>query len=160
MREGDFESDWARLHRWTFEWTMQEISTVVSAFAGQPVGNVNAINVIERGPSGRALRIEYVTDAGTFVSTKDAIRASLRFIGANGAMSNLPSTLFFVEPAEDPKTKELVGYRAYGGGFGHGVGLSQTGAVGMAQKGHSYEEILKHYYRDIELAPDYGAASP
>ncbi len=39
----------------------------------------------------------------------------------------------------------------YGGGFGHGVGLSQTGAVGMAQHGATYEEILRHYYRGVEL---------
>lgn len=40
---------------------------------------------------------------------------------------------------------------AYGGGWGHGVGMSQTGAVGMAERGRTYEEILKHYYRGIEL---------
>jgi SpoIID/LytB domain protein len=43
----------------------------------------------------------------------------------------------------------------YGGGFGHGVGLSQTGAVGMAEKGHAYDEILKHYYQGIELTKWY-----
>ena len=43
----------------------------------------------------------------------------------------------------------------YGGGFGHGVGLSQTGAVGMAEKGATFEEILKHYYQGIELTTLY-----
>ena len=38
-----------------------------------------------------------------------------------------------------------------GGGFGHGVGMSQTGAVGMASRGYGYERILRHYYRGIEL---------
>ena len=150
-REGDFESDWASLHRWTFEWTMSEISGVISAFAQQPVGKVAAINVVERGPSGRALRVEYVTEAGTFTSTRDQTRAALRFINAAGNPSNLPSTLFFIEPIEDQPSREIVGFRAYGGGFGHGVGLSQTGAVGMAQKGRAYGDILRHYYRDVEL---------
>jgi stage II sporulation protein D len=154
-REGDFESDWASLHRWTFEWTMAEISTVISAIPGHAVGKVTAINVLERGPSGRVLKIEYVTDAGTFSSTKDQIRASLRFINASGNPANLPSTLFFIEPIEEHKTGEIVGYRAYGGGFGHGVGLSQTGAVGMAEKGRVYDEILRHYYRGIELVTWY-----
>jgi stage II sporulation protein D len=154
-REGDFESDWARFHRWTFEWTMAEISQVISAYAGQPVGQVLAINVLERGPSGRVLRIEYVTEAGTFTDTRDRIRASLKYFNASGAPTNLLSTLFFVEPVLDPRTKATTGYRVYGGGFGHGVGLSQTGAVGMAQKGHTYDEILRHYYRDVELVAGY-----
>jgi stage II sporulation protein D len=154
-KEGDFESDWARLHRWTFAWTMDEMTEVISDFAQEPVGKVTAIEVLSRGPSGRVIDIKYVTEAGDFVSSKGGIRSSLKFIDASGTLANLPSTLLFIEPLTDPKTKELVGYRVYGGGFGHGVGLSQTGAVGMAQKGHSHEEILKHYYRGIELTAAY-----
>ena len=155
VKEGDFESDWARFHRWTFEWTMDEISGVLSTWAGQPVGHVHAITVLERGPSGRATRIEYVTDAGTFTDTRDRIRSSLRYINASGNPANLLSTLFFIEPVHETGTGALAGFRVYGGGFGHGVGLAQTGAVGMAQKGRTYEEILRHYYRGIELTTGY-----
>jgi stage II sporulation protein D len=56
----------------------------------------------------------------------------------------------YIEPVHD-KTKELTGFVAWGGGFGHGVGMSQTGAVGMAEKKATYAEILAHYYRGIEL---------
>ena len=55
----------------------------------------------------------------------------------------------------DPRTKELEGFRAYGGGFGHGVGLSQTGAVGMAEKGATFDEILRHYYRGVDVTQWY-----
>jgi stage II sporulation protein D len=48
-----------------------------------------------------------------------------------------------------------VGFEAFGGGWGHGVGLCQTGAVGMAEKGATYDEILKHYYQGIDLATWY-----
>ena len=150
-KEGDFESDWAGFHRWSFEWTAQEISDVISAYAGQPVGKGLAIEVTERGPSGRATAIRYVTEAGTFTDTRDHIRTSLKFINASGAQQSLLSTMFFIEPVLDRKTGEVDGFVAYGGGFGHGVGLSQTGAVGMAEKGRGYEEILKHYYQGIEL---------
>ena len=61
------------------------------------------------------------------------------------------STLFDIEPVVDAHTKAVTGWIAYGGGWGHGVGMSQTGAVGMAEKRHSYEEILAHYYRGIVL---------
>ncbi|HEU4557751.1 MAG TPA: SpoIID/LytB domain-containing protein [Longimicrobium sp.] len=154
-KEGDFESNWASLHRWHFEWSADEISAVISAYAQQPVGKVLAINVTERGPSGRALAIEYVTEAGTFTDTKDRIRTSLKFINASGAQQSLPSTMFYIEPVLDRKTGEVEGFEAWGGGFGHGVGLSQTGAVGMAEKGRTYDEILKHYYRDIDLVAWY-----
>lgn len=149
--EGDFEADWSRYHRWVYEWTAEEIARVIGEATGASVTRVDAINVLERGPSGRVLKIEYVTDAGTFYEYKDRIRSSLRYVTSSGSLASLRSTLFFIEPVTDPRTKTLMGFKAYGGGWGHGVGLSQTGAVGMAEKGKSYEEILKHYYQGISL---------
>ena len=152
---GSFESDWSRYHRWTFEWTAEEISAVLSAAYGQPVGTVHAINVLQRGPSGRVMEIEFVTDAGRFYQTKDRIRSTLRYINADGAQASLLSTLFYVEPMMNSATNSVSGFRVYGGGWGHGVGLGQTGAVGMADKGASYDAILKHYYRGIDLVAWY-----
>lgn len=151
QHSGSFESDWSRYHRWTFEWTAQEISDVLSASYGQPVGTVHEINVLQRGPSGRVLQIEFVTDAGRFYQTKDRIRSTLKYINADGAQASLLSTLFYIEPVVDMSTKTLTGFRVYGGGWGHGVGMGQTGAVGMADKGATYDEILKHYYQGIDL---------
>ncbi|MBW3571519.1 MAG: SpoIID/LytB domain-containing protein [Gemmatimonadetes bacterium] len=153
--EGDYESDWSRYHRWTFEWSAAEISAVISRHAQRDVGRVLEINVLERGPSGRVLVIEYVTENGIFRSTRNGIRSSLQFINASGAYENLRSTLFFIEPVKDPRTREVVGFKAYGGGWGHGVGLSQTGAAGMATRGRSYDEILRHYYQGIDLVREY-----
>jgi stage II sporulation protein D len=155
VRDADSEFEWSRFHRWTFDWTMSQMTTVISAFAGQPVGAVTAINVVQRGPSGRVLHIEYVTEAGTFFSLKDQIRSSLKFFNASGVATNLLSTLFVIEPIHAPGTNALVGYRAYGGGFGHGVGMSQTGAVGMAERGLTYDQILRYYYRGIALTKWY-----
>ena len=155
FKGGDYEADWSRYHRWTFEWTAEEITRAISAWRGTDVGTVHEINVLERGPSGRVLLIEYVTDAGTFTATKDAIRSSLRFINATGGLSSMLSTLFYIEPVTDKQTNEVTGFAAWGGGWGHGVGLSQTGAVGMAVKKATYTEILNHYYRDITLEPGY-----
>jgi stage II sporulation protein D len=45
----------------------------------------------------------------------------------------------------------------YGRGFGHGVGMSQWGAQGMALSGANYEQILKHYYQGIALTNIGGA---
>ena len=48
----------------------------------------------------------------------------------------------------------MVGYYVMGGGFGHGVGLSQNGAKHMALAGSSYLEILEKYYTDGSVSPD------
>ncbi|HEX2207353.1 MAG TPA: SpoIID/LytB domain-containing protein [Longimicrobium sp.] len=154
-KNGDWEGDWSRYHRWSFQWTADEISDVISLYAGQDVGRVLAINVVERSNSGRVRLIEYVTEAGTFTDTKDRVRTSLKYVGADGGFYSLLSTLFVIEPVMDRRTGEVRGFEAFGGGWGHGVGLSQTGAVGMAEKGYSYEEILRHYYQGIDLTTWY-----
>ncbi len=137
-------------HRWNYRWTMAQISCVVGDFANKPVGKVNAINVLGRSATGRVTQIEYVTDAGTFVDNRGAIRSSLAYVNASGVPTLLPSNLFVVERVTDA-SGALTGYAVYGGGNGHGAGLAQTGAVGMARAGHSYDQILKKYYTGIAL---------
>ena len=149
--EGDFESDWSSRHRWYVDWSADEIRQSLSNYYKRDVGPVLAINVPERSSSGRALRMEFVTADSTYVSHKDLIRSALKWYTASGTLTSLNSTLVFVQPVLDRKTKEVIGFEAWGGGWGHGVGLSQTGAVGMAEKGDTYDQILKHYYRGITL---------
>ncbi|MGB9802709.1 MAG: stage II sporulation protein SpoIID, partial [Desulfofundulus sp.] len=43
-----------------------------------------------------------------------------------------------------------------GNGWGHGLGMSQYGALGMASRGYNYQEILKYYYSGVQIVPDYG----
>ena len=71
--------------------------------------------------------------------------------GSTGDGGNLlPSGYFVLEPAE--ADGELTGYRVYGGGLGHGAGMSQNGARIMAEQGSGYEEILQYFYNGIRLA--------
>lgn len=149
--EGDFESDWSRYHRWTVDWTAAEMAQILSATYGAPVTTVNAISVTDRADQGRVRRIEFDTDAGVLVGLKDNIRSRLQYYDVNGSRAPLRSTLFYIEEVRDPRTKALTGWKAYGGGWGHGVGMSQTGAVGMAERGRTYQEILRHYYQGSSL---------
>ncbi len=62
-------------------------------------------------------------------------------------------------PAEDPLAAPLLllpSLEVSGRGFGHGVGMSQWGAYALAQRGHDYRAILRHYYRGTELAAYFG----
>lgn len=138
-------------HRWNYSWTMAQMSCVVSDFANKNVGNVTAINVLARSStSGRVTQIEFVTDAGTFTQTGTAIRSAMPYINSSGVPTMLPSTLFVVERLTS-SSGALTGYRVYGGGNGHGAGLAQTGAVGMARAGATYQQILQKYYTGVTL---------
>ncbi len=96
------------------------------------------LNSIERGSSGRVTKLEIQTNKvnKSIVLVKDDIRRVLNFI---------PSNLFTINKLSDDF------WLLRGGGFGHGVGLSQSGAIEMAKLGFSYEQILNHYYRDAKL---------
>ncbi|MCK8828207.1 SpoIID/LytB domain-containing protein [Natroniella acetigena] len=61
----------------------------------------------------------------------------------------LRSNRFWIQPQYE--AGELVGYKFYGSGWGHSVGMDQTAAGGMVSQGYSYQEILKHFYTDIEI---------
>ncbi|MCR8539231.1 MAG: SpoIID/LytB domain-containing protein [Prochlorococcus marinus CUG1439] len=100
--------------------------------------NVLDLNAIERGSSGRVTKLEIQTNKvnKSIILVKDDIRRVLSF---------LPSNLFTINKLSDDL------WLLKGGGFGHGVGLSQSGAIEMADLGFSYEQILNHYYRDAKL---------
>ena len=138
-------------HRWNYTWTMAQMSCVVGDFADRAVGNVTAINILSRSAtSGRVTQIQFVTDGGTFTETGTAIRSAMPYINTSGVPTLLPSTLFVIERLTNA-SGQLTGYRAYGGGNGHGAGMAQTGAVGMARAGHTYQQILQKYYTGIAL---------
>ena len=61
----------------------------------------------------------------------------------------LPSAFFYLQPVTEGKI--LTGYEIFGGGYGHGEGMSQNGARNMAEQGENCEEILKNYYGEIEI---------
>lgn len=150
-----FDPDRPRYHRWMVEWSPAELTSMISTFAKRNVGLVRAIEVVQRGPSGRIISLQFVTDSGTVQASMGVIRSALRYVNPSGAFVNLPSTLFFIEPVEQGGAPVPGSFRVYGGGFGHGTGMAQVGAVLMARAGKGYEQILKHYYTGIELVRAY-----
>ncbi|MCI9068655.1 MAG: hypothetical protein HFI65_08335, partial [Lachnospiraceae bacterium] len=60
-----------------------------------------------------------------------------------------PSASVWLEELKDGET--LTGYLFHGGGYGHGVGMSQTGASALAGQGKGYEEILQYFYPGTEI---------
>ena len=64
----------------------------------------------------------------------------------------LPSAFFVIEPSHDKKN--MIGYNIIGGGFGHGVGMSQNGAKNMALQGLGAEQILNFFYEGCKICSE------
>lgn len=150
-----FDLDRPRYHRWMVEWSPAELTSMISTFASKDVGVVRDLRVVQRGPSGRIITLEFVTDAGPVTASMGTIRSALRYVNPSGAFVNLPSTLFFIEPVSREGVVVPGSFRVFGGGFGHGTGMAQVGAVLMAKAGKNYEQILRHFYTGIELTRAY-----
>ncbi len=104
--------------------------------------------VLSRGVSGRVGKIRIAGDRETAEVEGLAVRWTL----------DVPDTLFTVKRLEPPGREP--GWLFTGRGWGHGVGMCQVGAFGMAQRGQGYREILTHYYSGVELGRVREAATP
>ncbi|MCG9969827.1 SpoIID/LytB domain-containing protein [Pelotomaculum terephthalicicum JT] len=109
------------------------IDTVYTASGAR----VKKLTVSGVGTDDKPLRIE--------IANADNVRIAL----------GLKSALFTLKKGYD-KDKNLTGVNITGSGWGHGLGLSQWGANGMARQGYNYQEILKYYYSNIKIAENYG----
>ncbi|WP_167958809.1 SpoIID/LytB domain-containing protein [Anaerosporobacter faecicola] len=68
-------------------------------------------------------------------------------------MSLLPSAFIILD--EIKKDDQLTGYKIRGGGYGHGVGMSQNGVKAMVEDGFAYKDILEHYYSGVTISSIY-----
>lgn len=145
-REGFNESTW-NTFRWHKETPIDDINRLLQRFLeikNSPYAKFNtveAMSVVKRSRSGRILELRVKTDIGTFTLEKDEIRS---------AFAAPRSTLFYIEPLKKG-TANLWGYAFIGGGLGHGVGLSQTGAQNLAKLGWSNSRILEFYYPGTQI---------
>ncbi len=124
------------------------------------VGSVESIHVLERGEGGVASLVEICGSEGTVrLLLQSAIREVLgseryvydRIDGSEvTGRANLASAYFCLEPVYT--TGELTEYRFYGGGSGHGVGMSQNCANALGQSGITAEEMLKFFYPGTTVA--------
>ncbi len=150
-------------YRWERVWTADELKNALqSTLAAQsatgfvkPAFNKSdklddlvEIKVLKRGDSGKIIEMEIVTRSQTYKVYKELVVR--RLITKDGKA--LPSANVVFDNKYD-ENGLLTGVHAYGGGFGHGVGLSQFGAGFMGSELHmSYDKILQHYYSGVTLS--------
>ena len=123
------------------------------------IGTITDIYVAKRGAGGVADELVIATDAGSYkVISEYNIRAVLcdgqskavRQDGSEVSCPNLLPSGFFIISTGKAK-KNVVGYSIIGGGFGHGVGMSQNGARRMAEAGRTAGEILRFFYAGCNI---------
>jgi len=107
------------------------------------IGTLYDVNVKKVGYSRRPIELEIIGSNGTKTLKGGKIRSALR----------LPEQLFVMNKRYSGNT--VVSYTFTGRGWGHGVGMCQFGAFGMAKMGVKYDEIIKHYYTGVELTKAY-----
>lgn len=142
-----------------YRWNVTTNAQILTANIGG-VGEVSSIQVTERGSGGVAQKLLVRGSTGEkTISGQNAIRAalgdaSLTINRGDGkttdGWSSLPSGFLAVEAAGTNDAGVKL-FKIYGGGYGHGVGMSQNGAQGMAKDGMGYEEILTFFYDGISV---------
>ena len=118
-------------YSWELTLSRKQIYKRLKAY-GLPVVSLRDITPDERAPTGRIKTLRVVQDGDSFVLTGNSFRLML-------GPGQLKSANFDVTRTKDT-------FIFHGKGYGHGVGMSQWGAHGMARSGYSFEDILRFYY--------------
>jgi stage II sporulation protein D len=147
----NYDQETPDFYRWETTLTQAEIKSLLLNKVGIDVGDVLDLIPVERGVSGRLIRLKIVGSKRSItIGNELEIRKAL-------SKSHLYSSAFVVEkkmPAEK-KNNTPDAFVLKGAGWGHGVGLCQIGAAVMSTKGYSYQEILTHYFPSSKLEKIY-----
>lgn len=131
-------------YRWEVTLTQAEARQLIEERTGLQFGGIRDLQPVERGASGRLIRLRVVGEERQLIVGKELeIRRLL-------SPTHLFSSAFIVERQDVSADGLPARFHLIGAGWGHGVGLCQIGAAVMASKGFSYQEILKHYYKDAQ----------
>ena len=147
-------------YRWHIYLSAKQIENSVYNTTGVNVGEVNRIEINRRGTGGIVSQLTVYGDNRQIVmQNQNEIRKALcscygELHLCDGQKRNeiamLPSAFIYIEKISDEESE--TGFKIYGGGFGHGSGMSQNGAIELANKGLSYKKILKKFYYGIKFA--------
>lgn len=140
----DYDRETTSFYRWRVAYTQDELAGLVHQRTGIDFGAIVALEPIERGASGRLVRLNIVGTKRTMTIGKELeIRRTL-------SPSHLYSSAFVVDalPQRNGVPSRFV---LHGAGWGHGVGLCQIGAAVMGERGFSHKQILSHYFPNTKL---------
>jgi stage II sporulation protein D len=112
-------------------------------------GHIQSFEIHRRGVAGTAMYMSVRTSKGIWHFRKELIIRSI-FKNPEAGLKRLASARIFLEQAFAPNGL-LAELKIFGLGSGHGVGLQQDGAEGMARQKATYRQILSHYYTGSQI---------
>lgn len=123
---------------WSYTFSTQQLADAAQQLKGKNVGTLQQVAVVRRGPSGRADLIKIGGSDNSVIVKGAELRIRLG--------SEKMKSLLLTEIRTGNGQVVMKGR-----GFGHGVGMSQYGAYGLAQQGKNYPFILNHYFRNLTI---------
>lgn len=146
----NYDQETTDFYRWRVCYSQQELSELIHKRSGIEFGKIIDLIPVERGTSGRLVRLKIVGTLRTLIIGKELeIRRTL-------SSSHLYSSAFVVGKEYKEDEKETPSrFILTGSGWGHGVGLCQIGAAVMGEQGYKYKEILSHYYPGSAIEQQY-----
>ncbi|HET9251887.1 MAG TPA: SpoIID/LytB domain-containing protein [Candidatus Eisenbacteria bacterium] len=152
--EGEAYCSGSSNYRWREEWEVDAFMASLRRHApseggdaGVLAGDLVDVRVKSRGRSGRVGELAVVTTRGEWTVRGDRTRWAIRRPGKDAILRSAFLKIGVLRDRKGRATQVI----ATGAGNGHGIGLCQWGAMGMAKAGKSYRQILGHYYRRAKL---------
>ena len=145
----DYDQETTDFHDWTEVLEQADAQRFIEAQLKLNFGQIKDLIPVQRGKSGRIVRLQIVGTERTLVIGKELeIRSAL-------SESHLKSSAFEVERLDVDENGVPARFVLRGHGWGHGVGMCQIGAAVMGHKGFTYDQILHHYYPGAEITQKY-----
>lgn len=145
----DYDQETTDFYRWTVNYTQEELSTIINKKREEDFGQIQRLEVVERGPGGVISKLRIVGTNKTMVIGKELeIRRTL-------SETHLYSAAFVVDHGAPNAAGLPSSFTLRGAGWGHTVGMCQIGAAVMSKQGYGHDAILQHYYKGAEIKKIY-----
>lgn len=145
---GGYYCDNSNRFRWTESWSEEQLLETLgrTLVSGDDIDAVQDVRVVERTTSGRVETLRIEADGRTYEVHGDSTRRVLLTAEQHRLLN---SSRFELD--RDERDGRVVRLTAHGGGWGHGIGMCQMGAIGRAAAGQDYRRILTSYYRGARV---------
>ncbi len=154
----DENCKWSKYYNWKESFTRDQLKLMIEQYLSSErgrrikIGKITDIFVKSTTSGGRVAQLEVMTENHSYKFGRDKIRWV--FKRASNPEMILQSARFDIK-LKRKSNGEIERIDLIGGGYGHGVGMCQCGAIGMSRKGEIFQNILKHFYTNIDLVKMY-----
>lgn len=140
----EYDRETTDFYRWSVKYSQDELAALIKEKSGIEFGKIKDLVPIERGYSGRLIKMKIIGTEKSLVVGKEL---EIRKILSKNHLYSSAIVIDKLEIKDEIPQKFLI----KGAGWGHGVGLCQIGAAVMGEMGYSFDEILLHYFKGASI---------